>query len=97
MAEATVSTKPDTIVFIHGLWTTPRAGSTGSSGTRIMATRHAPAWPGFEVEVEALNADLPMDDLRAVQIDAHESFIREPPSSPIIIGHRSAARRHRCC
>ena len=25
MAEATVSTKPDTIVMIHGLWMTPRS------------------------------------------------------------------------
>ena len=90
MAEATVSTKPDTIVFIHGLWMTPRSWEHWKERYEDRGyTVHAPAWPGFEVEVEALNADpSPMDDLRAdTVIDAYESFIRELPSSPIIIGH----------
>lgn len=90
MADVTVSTKPDTIVMIHGLWMTPR--SWEHWGKRYEArgyTVHAPPWPGFEGEVEALNADpSPMDDLRAeTVIDSYETFIRELPSSPIIMGH----------
>ncbi len=49
---------PDTIVFIHGLWMTPRsweqwAPHYESRGYRVLA----PAWPGLEVEVEALTRD----------------------------------------
>ena len=49
---------PDTIVLIHGLWVTPRSwekwvGRYEGKGYRVLA----PAYPGFEVEVEALNED----------------------------------------
>ena len=49
---------PDTIVLIHGFWVTPRswehwAAHYEGRGFRVIA----PAYPGFEVEVEALNAD----------------------------------------
>ena len=50
---------PDTIVLIHGFWVTPRSWEhwidalRGARATRVLA----PAYPGFEVEVEALNAD----------------------------------------
>jgi Alpha/beta hydrolase family len=58
MSTSTESTGADTIVFIHGLWMTPRSWeqwierAEGRGYTTI-----APAWPGMEVEVEALNAD----------------------------------------
>ena len=90
MAEATVTTKPDTIVMIHGLWMTPRSWEHWKKRYEARGyTVHAPAWPGFEGEVEALNADpSPMNDLRAeTVIDSYEEFIRALPSSPIIIGH----------
>src|ERR671933_116546 len=59
--ESTMSTggePPDTIVLVHGLWLTPRswgrwADGYTSRGYRVLA----PAWPGMEGEVEALNAD----------------------------------------
>ena len=56
----TERTTPDTIVLIHGFWVTPReAGRTGRPATKAAAiASSAPAYPGFEVEVEALNADL---------------------------------------
>ena len=49
---------PDTIVLIHGFWVTPRSWEQWiphyeAKGFRVLA----PAYPGFDVEVEALNAD----------------------------------------
>ena len=48
----------DTIVLVHGLWVTPRSWEKWveryeGKGYRVLA----PAYPGFEVEVEALNED----------------------------------------
>jgi pimeloyl-ACP methyl ester carboxylesterase len=90
MAEGTLTTRPDTIVMIHGLWLTPRSWEHWKERYETRGyTVHAPAWPGFEGEVEALNADpSPMDDLRAdAVIDSYEELIRGLPSSPIIMGH----------
>ena len=90
MAEATVSTKPDTIVMIHGLWMTPRSWEHWKERYEARGyTVHAPPWPGFEGEVEALNADpSPMEDLGAeTVIDSYEDFIDGLPGSPIIMGH----------
>jgi pimeloyl-ACP methyl ester carboxylesterase len=90
MAEATVKVKPDTIVMVHGLWMTPRSWEHWKERYEARGyTVHTPAWPGFEVEVEALNADpSPMDDLEAeTVIDSYETFIRELDSDPIIMGH----------
>ncbi len=53
------SNAPDTIVLIHGFWVTPRSWEdwiTYYEGKGF--TVLAPAYPGFEVEVEALNADV---------------------------------------
>jgi pimeloyl-ACP methyl ester carboxylesterase len=49
----------------------------------------APAWPGMEVEVEALNADpSPLEELDVDTIvDHYEGIIRGLDSPPIIIGH----------
>ncbi len=52
--------RPDTIVLIHGFWVTPRSWEHWvrhyeDRGFRVLA----PAYPGFEVEVEALNEDRP--------------------------------------
>jgi pimeloyl-ACP methyl ester carboxylesterase len=90
MAEATVTAKPDTIVMIHGLWMTPRSWEHWKERYEARGyTVHAPAWPGFEGEVEALNADpSPMKDLKAeTVIDAYEAFINELDGDPIIMGH----------
>jgi esterase/lipase len=51
---------PDTIVLVHGFWATPRSWEKWSEryegrGYRVIA----PAYPGLEVEVEALNEDPP--------------------------------------
>jgi esterase/lipase len=53
-----MSSAPDTIVLIHGFRVTPRSWENWVAhderrGYRVLA----PAYPGFDVEVEALNAD----------------------------------------
>jgi pimeloyl-ACP methyl ester carboxylesterase len=76
--------------MIHGLWMTPRSWEHWKERYEARGyTVHAPAWPGFEVEVEALNADpSPMNDLKAeTVIDSYEAFIKDLDSDPIIVGH----------
>jgi pimeloyl-ACP methyl ester carboxylesterase len=84
------STTPDTIVLIHGFWVTPRSwehwiARYESRGYRVLA----PAYPGFEVEVEALNADpSPIEALTVPVVVEHlEAVIGELESPPILIGH----------
>jgi pimeloyl-ACP methyl ester carboxylesterase len=85
-----MTSTPDTIVLIHGLWMTPRswegwAERYRSRGYEVIA----PAWPGMEGEVEALNADpTPIAGLEIDQIvDHYEQIIRALPAPPIIMGH----------
>ena len=85
-----MSSTPDTIVLIHGLWMTPRswegwAERYRSRGYEVIA----PSWPGMEGEVEALNADpTPIAGLEIDQIvDHYEQIIRALPAPPIIMGH----------
>jgi esterase/lipase len=68
------------IVLIHGFWVTPRSwehwiAHYESKGHRVLA----PAYPGFEVEVEALSADpSPTVDLTVPQVLEHlESVVGE--------------------
>jgi len=83
-------TAPDTIVLIHGFWVTPRSWENWISryeerGYRVLA----PTYPGFEVEVEALNADpTPIEEVTVPAIVAHlESVVGELETPPILIGH----------
>jgi pimeloyl-ACP methyl ester carboxylesterase len=87
---STDSPKPDTIVLIHGFWVTPRSWEHWitryeSAGYRVLA----PAYPGFEVEVEALNADpSPIEAVTVPQIIEHlESVVGGLDAPPILIGH----------
>jgi pimeloyl-ACP methyl ester carboxylesterase len=84
------STPTDTILFIHGLWMTPRSWEKWmeryeSRGYRVLA----PSWPGLEGEVEALNADsTPLKQLNVDKIvDHYDGIIRGLDSPPIIMGH----------
>ena len=86
----TDSTTPDTIVLIHGFWVTPRSWEHWieryeQAGYRVIA----PAYPGFEVEVEALNADTsPIEALTVPAVVEHlEAIVGELDSPPILIGH----------
>jgi pimeloyl-ACP methyl ester carboxylesterase len=81
---------PDTIVLVHGFWVTPRSWEEWlaryeQAGYRVLA----PAYPGFEVEVEALNADpSPIEAVTVPQIIEHfETIIGQLDSAPIIMGH----------
>ncbi|GAA1844082.1 alpha/beta hydrolase [Asanoa iriomotensis] len=82
--------RPDTIVLVHGFWVTPRSWEHWithyeQQGFRVIA----PGYPGFEVEVEALNAN--PDLITAVTvpaiIDKLESVIKGLDRQPIIMGH----------
>ena len=53
-----MSDAPDTIVLVHGFWVTPRSWEDWITHYEDRGfTVLAPGYPGFEVEVEALNAD----------------------------------------
>jgi esterase/lipase len=53
MAEANVTTGPDTIVLIHGFWVTPKSWEHWKKHYEAKGyTVLAPAYPGFEVQVE---------------------------------------------
>ena len=84
------ATAPDTIVLIHGFWVTPRSWENWIShyerqGYRVLA----PAYPGFEVEVEALNANpSPIEALTvSAVVENLEAIVSELESPPILIGH----------
>lgn len=84
------SRKPDTIVLIHGFWVTPRSWEHWityyqAKGYKVIA----PAYPGFEVEVESLNRDpSPIEDVTVPQIRAHlESVVKSIETPPILMGH----------
>jgi pimeloyl-ACP methyl ester carboxylesterase len=84
-----MTTLPD-IVLIHGFWVTPRSWEHWidryeAAGHRV----HAPAYPGFEVEVEALNADpSPIEAVTVPQIIEHlETVVGGLDAAPILIGH----------
>jgi pimeloyl-ACP methyl ester carboxylesterase len=81
---------PDTIVLVHGFWMTPRSWESWvpyleGKGYRVIA----PGYPGFEPEVEALNADPQViADLTAPAVLDHlESVIAAVETPPILIGH----------
>ena len=81
---------PDTIVLIHGFWVTPRSWERWipyyeAKGYRVLA----PAYPGLEVEVEALNRDpSPIERLTVPLIVDHlERVVRGLDAPPILMGH----------
>ena len=83
-------TAAEPIVLIHGFWVTPRSwehwiARYEGRGHRVLA----PAYPGFEVEVEALNADpAPIEQVTVPQIiERLESIVSALDSPPILIGH----------
>ncbi|GLP69501.1 alpha/beta fold hydrolase [Streptomyces canus] len=81
---------PDTIVLIHGFWVTPRSwehwiAHYEKRGYRVLA----PAYPGFEVEVESLNADpTPIEKVTVPQIvESLEAVVGGLDEPPVLIGH----------
>ena len=81
---------PNTIVLIHGFWVTPRSWEHWipyyeAKGYRVLA----PAYPGLEAEVEALNRDpSPIERLTVPMIIDHlEQIVRGLDTPPILMGH----------
>ncbi|WP_222195342.1 alpha/beta hydrolase [Modestobacter italicus] len=86
----TAPSAPDTVVLIHGFWVTPRSWEGWKAhyearGLRVLT----PAYPGFEVEVEALNADpTPIAQVTLPQIVEHlAGVIGALDRPPVLIGH----------
>jgi len=84
------SAEPDTVVLIHGLWLTPRCwehwvGHYADAGFHVVT----PAWPGMEIEVEALRDDPSvMAGLGVGEVADHiERLVRQLSPPPILIGH----------
>ena len=81
---------PDTIVLVHGFWVTPRSWEGWKAHYEVKGYRVlTPGYPGFEVEVEQLNADpAPIADLTLPQIvDSLASVIGSLEQPPILVGH----------
>lgn len=81
---------PDTIVLVHGFWVTPRSwegwiAHYEKQGYKVLA----PAYPGFEVEVEALNADPTAIEQLTIPaiVEKLEGIIDELDAPPILMGH----------
>ena len=86
----TADASPTTIVLIHGFWVTPRSWEHWKSHYEAKGyTVLTPAYPGFEVEVEALRADpTPIEKLEVPEIiDMLENMIGKLDRPPIIMGH----------
>jgi len=89
-ATSTPPAAPDTIVLIHGFWVTPRSWERWipyyeAKGYRVLA----PAYPGLEVEVEALNRDPSAIERLTVPliVDHLERVVRGLDAPPILMGH----------
>jgi alpha-beta hydrolase superfamily lysophospholipase len=85
-----MSSPPDTIVLIHGFWVTPRSWEEWIAHYEAKGfTVLAPAYPGFEVEVEALNADpTPIEQVTVPQImERLEGVVGGLDRPPILMGH----------
>ena len=83
-------TRPDTVVLVHGLWMTPRSWENWvtyyeAKGLTVLT----PAYPGFEIEVEALRENPQViADLTVPETVEHLAAVVEGLATPpIIMGH----------
>lgn len=90
MSDTTGTAAPDTVVLVHGLWMTPRSWEGWVHRYQQQGfTVLTPAYPGFEIEVEALRespeiiADLTVPETVEHLADVVSSLDRPP----IIMGH----------
>lgn len=87
---STNESSPDTIVLIHGLWVTPRSWEEWKAHFEAKGfTVITPAYPGFEIEVEALreNPDVIANLTVPETVDHLAGIIEALPRPPIIMGH----------
>jgi pimeloyl-ACP methyl ester carboxylesterase len=81
---------PDTIVLVHGLWVTPRSWEGWVAHFEKQGyTVLTPAYPGFEIEVEALreNPDVIAQQTVPAILDHISEVINGLDQPPIIMGH----------
>ncbi|MEQ6903353.1 alpha/beta hydrolase [Nocardioides sp. YIM 152588] len=81
---------PDTVVLIHGLWMTPRSWEGWVAHYEAQGlTVLTPAYPGFEIEVEALreNPEVIANLTVPETVDHLAGVIESVEVPPIIIGH----------
>ncbi len=90
MSAASSQPLTDTIVLVHGLWMTPRSWEHWvpyyeAKGYRVLT----PAYPGFEIEVEALreSPDVVAGLTVAGTVDHLAGVVEALDTPPIIIGH----------
>jgi len=86
----TTTDAPDTIVLIHGLWVTPRSWEGWKAYYEAKGyTVITPAYPGFDIEVEALRENPAIiSNLTVPETADHlASVIEALPKPPIIMGH----------
>ncbi len=81
---------PDTIVLVHGLWMTPRSWENWvahfeAQGYQVIT----PAYPGFEIEVEALreNPEVIAEQKVPNILEHIGGIIDKLDNPPIIMGH----------
>jgi len=81
---------PDTIVLVHGLWMTPRSWEGWKAYYEAKGfTVLTPAYPGFDIEVEALreNPDIIANVTVPETVEHLAAQITALPRPPIIMGH----------
>ncbi|MFC8190021.1 alpha/beta hydrolase [Cellulomonas sp. NPDC057328] len=86
----TTGTRPDTIVLVHGLWMTPRSWEDWVAHYEAKGyTVLAPAYPGFEIEVEALRENPEVIARLTVPetVDHLAAVVESVATPPIIMGH----------
>jgi len=86
------SSKPNKppIILIHGFWVTPRSWEDWKAHFEAKGHEvHTPAYPGFEVEVEALREDpTPIVNLSIPEaVEKIEALIDTLDEAPILMGH----------
>ena len=84
------TSRPETIVLIHGLWMTALSWEHWvdryeRAGHRVIAR----SWPGMEVDVEDLRRDPSAIDHLGIEeiVDHYDAIIRALDEPPIIMGH----------
>ncbi len=90
MTDATDPNAPDTIVLVHGLWVTPRSWEGWKERFEARGfTVLTPAYPGFEIEVEALreSPDVIANLTVPETVDQLAGIIDALDKPPIIMGH----------
>ena len=84
------ATQPDTVILVHGLWMTPRSWEGWITHYQAKGlTVLAPAYPGFEIEVEALrdNPEIIVGLTVPETVDHLAGVIEALDRPPIIMGH----------